>query len=246
MTKIGPQKSASAIRTSAWRGAGIIAAVMLPLATLSANAAEPVQLVPAPVVDASPANGLQTAVLSGGCFWGVQGVYEHVKGVTKVFAGYAGGAASTAQYETVSTGTTGHAESVKITFDPKQISYGKILQIFFSVATNPTELNYQGPDEGTQYRSEIWALNPDQTRVATAYIAQLTAAHAFSAPIVTRVDPYKGFYPAEDYHQDYLVHYPDNDYIAYNDIPKVEGLKSLFPQVYAATPVLALPGKSSS
>ena len=214
---------------------------------MPAMAAEPIVFAPAPAADIAPGDGsLQTAVLSGGCFWGVQGVYEHVKGVTKVWAGYAGGSAATAQYETVSGGNTGHAESVKITYDPKQITYGKILQIFFSVATNPTELNYQGPDEGTQYRSEIWAMNADQARVAKAYIAQVDAAHLFSAPIVTRVDPYRGFYPAEDYHQDFLVHNPDYDYIAYNDIPKVQGLQKLFPGIYASTPVLALPGKSAS
>jgi len=211
-----------------------------------AAAAEPIVFAPAPAADVSAAKGPQTAVLSGGCFWGLQGVYEHVKGVKKVWAGYAGGAAATAQYETVSTGSTRHAESVKIIYDPQQISYGKLLQIFFSVATNPTELNFQGPDEGTQYRSEIWAMNPDQAKVAKAYIAQLTAAHRFSAPIVTRVDPYMGFYPAEDYHQDFLVHNPDYPYISYNDIPKVEGLKSLFPSIYQETPVLALPGKASS
>jgi peptide-methionine (S)-S-oxide reductase len=222
-------------------GAALLAAMPTP-----SRAAEPMLLAPAPATDAAPGDGsAQTVVLSGGCFWGVQGVYEHVKGVTKALSGYAGGNASTAHYETVSTGTTGHAESVKITFDPKQVSFGTILRIYFSVATNPTELNFQGPDDGTQYRGEIWTMNDDQARVAKAYIAQLDAAHVFKQPIVTRVDPYMGFYPAEDYHQDFLVHNPTYGYIAYNDMPKVEGLQQYFPALYSATPVLALPGKNS-
>lgn len=232
-----------------WRQLGLMAGLAMalgaPLGVLgSAGAAEPVKLVPPPMVDqAAGTTGEQTAVFSGGCFWGVQGVYEHVKGVTKAFAGYAGGSAATAQYETVSTGDTGHAESVKVVYDPAKVSYGKLLQIYFSVATNPTELNYQGPDEGTQYRGEIWAMNDDQAKVAKAYIAQLDQAHAFAAPIVTRVDPYMGFYQAEDYHQDYLVHNPDAAYIYYNDLPKVQGLQALFPNYYAAQPVLVFPGK---
>jgi peptide-methionine (S)-S-oxide reductase len=168
-------------------------------------------------------------------------VYEHVKGVTKVYAGYAGGAASTAQYETVSTGETGHAESVQITFDPRQISYGQILQIYFSVATDPTELNYQGPDTGTQYRGEIWAASPAQQKTATTYIAQLAAAHIYAQPIVTRVDSYKGFYPAEAYHQDFLVLHPDYPYIAINDMPKVENLQKFFPTLYRPAPVTVMP-----
>jgi peptide-methionine (S)-S-oxide reductase len=171
----------------------------------------------------------------------MQGVYEHVKGVTKVYAGYTGGAAATAVYEVVSTGETGHAESVQITFDPKIISYGQILQIYFSVATDPTELNYQGPDTGTQYRSEIWAASPLQQQIATAYIAQLSQAHVFSQPIVTRIDPARPFYRAESYHQDFLVLHPDYPYIAINDIPKVENLHKLFPNLYQAAAVTALP-----
>jgi peptide-methionine (S)-S-oxide reductase len=189
--------------------------------------------VPAPAVDLPAAAGtLQTVVLSGGCFWGIQGVFEHVKGVERAVAGYAGGSADTAQYETVSGGDTGHAESVQVTFDPKQISYGHLLQIFFSVALDPTEVNRQGPDDGTQYRSEVWATNGDQARVAKAYIAQLDKAHVFDAPIATRVDMLPAFYPAEAYHQDFLVRNPEYPYIVYNDLPKVAALKAVFPQDY--------------
>jgi len=197
--------------------------------------------VPAPAYNPPDPAPSETATLSGGCFWGMQGVYEHVKGVQHVYAGYTGGAASTAQYEIVSTGTTGHAESVQITFNPKIISYGQILQIYFAVAADPTELNYQGPDSGTQYRSEIWAASPTQQAVATRYIAQLTAAHVFPAPIVVRVDPAQPFYHAEDYHQDFLVLHPYYPYIAINDAPKVQALQAEFPQLYDATPVTVFP-----
>ncbi len=203
------------------------------------GAEAPVVVAP-PAVDNPKAPGsLQTAVLAGGCFWGVQGVFEHVRGVQKVVAGYAGGDRSTAQYETVSSGTTGHAESVKITFDPAAISYGQILQIAFSVVHDPTQLNRQGPDVGTQYRSAIFYADDTQKRIAEAYIGQLDSSHAFSRPIVTRVDPLKGFYPAEDYHQDYLYHNPSAPYIAMYDIPKVENFKHLFPDLYSGRPVLA-------
>ncbi len=203
-----------------------------------AQAAPPAQALPAPKIDtAPPAPGkMETAVLSGGCFWGVQGVFEHVKGVKKVYSGYSGGPGAAAQYELVSTGTTGHAESVQVVFDPQQISYGQILRIFFSVATDPTELNRQFPDEGTQYRGEVFYANPDQQRVAEAYIHQLNDAHAFKKPIVTRVDPLRGFFKAEDYHQDYLVRHPDQPYIATYDIPKVAMLREVFPDRYTATP----------
>jgi peptide-methionine (S)-S-oxide reductase len=195
--------------------------------------------VPPAAKDSPKATGpLQTAVLSGGCFWGVQGVFEHVKGVRRVVSGYAGGNQGAAHYETVSTGTTGHAESVQITFDPAQVTYGEILRVFFSVAHDPTELNHQGPDEGPQYRSEIWYASPEQQRIATDYIAQLTQSHVFRQPIVTRVDPLKGFYPAEGYHQDYLVHNPDQPYIVYNDLPKIAALHRLLPQVWREQPVL--------
>jgi peptide-methionine (S)-S-oxide reductase len=196
---------------------------------------------PAPTYNPADSAATETAVLSGGCFWGLQGVYEHVKGVTKVYAGYSGGDASTAAYELVSTGTTGHAESVQVTFNPQIISYGQILQIYFSVATDPTELNYQGPDTGTQYRGEIWFSGPVQQKIATAYITQLAAAHVFSQPIVTRVDPLKEFYKAEDYHQDFLVDHPDYPYIAINDMPKVQNLQKLFPALYQPMPVTVFP-----
>src|SRR5882724_6584550 len=204
----------------------------------SCAAEEPVN-VPAPAVDNPKQQGaLQTAVLSGGCFWGVQGVYEHVKGVEKVVSGYAGGDRSTAQYETVSNGTTGHAESVQISFDPAKVSYGELLQIFFSVVHDPTQLNRQGPDTGSQYRSAIAYSDETQKSIATAYIAQLNAAAVFPRPIVTRVDHLKGFYPAESYHQDYLVHNPSDPYIAFNDLPKIESLKRVFPNYYSDHPVL--------
>jgi peptide-methionine (S)-S-oxide reductase len=179
---------------------------------------------------AAPAE--QTAVFAGGCFWGVDAVFKHIKGVTKVVSGYAGGAAATAEYETVSTGRTGHAESVQITFDSSQITYGQLLRIFFSVAHDPTELNRQGPDEGTQYRSAIFYANEDQKRVAEAYIAQLNQAKAFRKPIVTQVTPAKGFYPAEAYHQNYLERNPGNPYIVVNDLPKLGELKKQFPDLY--------------
>jgi peptide-methionine (S)-S-oxide reductase len=193
-----------------------------------------------PVIDNPKAAGpSQTAVLSGGCFWGVQGVYEHVRGVQRVVAGYAGGEKSTAFYETVSSGKTGHAESVKITFDPAVISYGQILQIAFSVVHDPTQLNRQGPDVGTQYRSSIFYADDGQKRIAEAYISQLEQAHAFPRPIVTRVDALRGFYPAEDYHQDYLIHNPTQPYIALYDLPKIENFKKTFPELYRGQPVLA-------
>jgi peptide-methionine (S)-S-oxide reductase len=201
------------------------------------------QPVPVPALDEPAAgSGSETAVLSGGCFWGVQGVYEHVKGVTRAVAGYAGGSAANAHYEIVSTGSTGHAESVQITYDPRQISYGQILQIFFSVAHDPTELNRQGPDEGSQYRSAIFPANDEQRKVAEAYIAQLNKAGVFHAPIVTRTDALHGFYPAEDYHQDFLVNNPHYPYIVFNDLPKVRALQRLFPQLYREDPVLAMAG----
>jgi peptide-methionine (S)-S-oxide reductase len=196
--------------------------------------------VAAPVIDNPKAPGpMQTAVISAGCFWGVQGVFEHVRGVQRAVSGYSGGSKRTAEYETVSSGTTGHAESVMITFDPAQISYGQILQIAFSVVHDPTELNRQGPDVGTQYRSAIFYADPEQRRIAESYIAQLDRAHAFSRPIVTQVTPLEGFFPAEGYHQDYLVHHPSAPYIAYNDLPKVENFKREFPELYTAQPVLA-------
>jgi peptide-methionine (S)-S-oxide reductase len=210
---------------------------------LASCAAEAPVNVPAPALDNPKQSGaLQTAVLSGGCFWGVQGVYEHVRGVERVVSGYAGGDRSTASYETVSRGTTGHAESVQITFDPAKVSYGELLQIFFSVVHDPTQLNRQGPDVGTQYRSAIVYADDTQKNIATTYVAQLNKAGVFHRPIVTTIDKLKGFYPAESYHQDYLERHPSNPYIAYNDLPKVENLKRLFPNYYSDRPVL-LAGK---
>jgi peptide-methionine (S)-S-oxide reductase len=201
--------------------------------------AEPPVVIPAPAIDnPKTAGATQTAVLSGGCFWGVQGVFEHARGVRKVVAGYAGGDRSTAQYEIVSGGSSGHAESVKITFDPAEISYGQILQIAFSVVHDPTQLNRQGPDVGTQYRSSIFYVDDAQKRIAEAYVSQLDRSHAFARTIVTRVDPLKGFYAAEDYHQDYLIHNPTSPYIAMYDLPKIENFKRLFPDLYSDRPVL--------
>lgn len=202
-------------------------------------AAESAVVVPSPAVD-EPATSAssETAVLAGGCFWGVQGVFQHVKGVTQAVSGYAGGLRATANYDEVSTGTSGHAESVEVTYDPKQISYGSLLQIYFSVAHDPTQLNRQSPDSGPQYRSAIFPRNAMQQKVALAYIAQLNQAKAFHAPVVTRVEMGKEFYPAEAYHQNYLVLNPTNGYIVVNDLPKVEHLHALFPQLYRAQPVL--------
>jgi peptide-methionine (S)-S-oxide reductase len=211
----------------------------LALAAGCMAAAPPAGRLPPPVFD-PPAQGLQTAVLSGGCFWGVQGVFEHVRGVKKVLAGYDGGQQATARYDEVSTGTTGHAESVQIEFDPSQISYGQILRIFFQVATDPTQVNQQFPDEGPQYRSEIFYENPTQKAVAGRYIAQLQAAKMFPAPIATRVDPDRGFYRAEDHHQDYLERHPSQPYIAIYDMPKLQHLKAMFPAYWRPAPVLAL------
>jgi peptide-methionine (S)-S-oxide reductase len=195
-----------------------------------------VTVIPNPILDAplTSARGEQTAVLAGGCFWGVEAVFEHVKGVIKVTSGYSGGSASTAQYETVSTGETGHAESVKIIYDPSQISYGRLLRVFFSVAHDPTELNRQGPDTGSQYRSAIFYGNEEQKRIAEAYIVQLNKARVFDGPIVTKVTALQSFYEAEAYHQGYLDRHPDEPYIIINDLPKVENLRKHFPDLYKA------------
>ncbi len=210
-------------------GLAAVAAWQLP-----ALAAEKMVSAPAPAYDAPAGN---TAILAGGCFWGVQGVFQHVKGVTSAVSGYAGGAKDTAAYEQVGGGDTGHAEAVRITYDPKQVSYGKLLQVYFSVVADPTQLNRQGPDTGTQYRSQIFPQNPAQAEIARRYIAQLGAAKVYAKPIVTRVAP-GSFFPAEGYHQDYLTLHPNEPYIAYNDIPKVRGLKARFPGLWRAEPVL--------
>ncbi|WP_428535691.1 peptide-methionine (S)-S-oxide reductase MsrA [Rhodopila sp.] len=204
-----------------------------------AQAADAPHALPAPVVDAPAVHtpGEQTAVFSGGCFWGVQGVFEHVKGVTRAVSGYAGGHVVNPDYEQVSSGDTGHAESVRVTFDPAQVSYGTLLRIFFSVALDPTQKDRQGPDWGTQYRSELFVDGPEQKRIATAYVAQLDAAHTFGRPIATRIDPAGPFYPAEAYHQDYLDLHPDAAYIVINDLPKVQALRTLFPEWWQPAPV---------
>lgn len=216
--------------------ATVLCALGIGFAAHRGLAEESPHLVPAPAADEAPTGNSETVTLAGGCFWGVQGVYQHVKGVTSAVSGYTGGDKRMAHYELVGSGATGHAESVSITFDPHQISYGKILQIYFSVAHDPTELNRQGPDSGTQYRSAIFPANDEQARVAKAYIEQLDQAHAFGHPIVTRLEPGRTFYAAEDYHQDYLTLNPHNPYIVFNDLPKVAALKKLFPDLYQAEP----------
>lgn len=219
------------------------ASLSLGFGSAATQAAEDAVVIPAPALDEAGQSGTETAVFAGGCFWGVQGVFQHVKGVKSAVSGYAGGQAATAQYETVSSGATGHAESVKVTFDPKEVSYGKLLQVFFSVAHNPTQLNFQGPDEGTQYRSALFISDPQQRKVAEAYITQLDKAHVFKQPIVTKVTDDTGFYPAEPYHQDFLTLNPTYPYIVYNDLPKIENLKQIFPADYSTDPVLVLKAK---
>jgi peptide-methionine (S)-S-oxide reductase len=210
--------------------------------TAAANA----QALPAPAVDAAPGGTTSAVVvLAGGCFWGVQGVFQHVKGVTSAVSGYAGGDKNSARYDIVSTGTTGHAESVQVTFDPREISYGRLLQIFFSVVHDPTQLNRQGPDTGTEYRSAIFPTNAEQAGIAKAYIAQLDQAHAFKKAIVTRIESDRAFYPAESYHQDFLTRNPTYPYIAINDLPKIDDLKRVFPDLYRAAPVLVTSAQST-
>jgi peptide-methionine (S)-S-oxide reductase len=237
-------------RNSAWQRpwlapalAVLAVAILIPMSgMMRPAAAEQAQVVPPPMKDEPLAatSGTETVVLSGGCFWGVQGVFQHTKGVVRAVSGYSGGEKDTAIYEVVSSGTTGHAESVEVTYDPSKVSYGQLLQIYFSVAHDPTELNYQGPDHGTQYRSAIWTTSESQADVAKAYIAQLDAAKAFDAPIVTQVNPLQAFYPAEDYHQDYATLHPESAYIAYNDLPKIANLKKLFPDLYLEKPTLVM------
>jgi peptide-methionine (S)-S-oxide reductase len=217
----------------------VIAAVAITAFKVAPSlAAEDAVIIPAPAMDVQSASGVQTAVLAGGCFWGVQGVFQHTVGVVNAVSGYAGGSKSTADYNLVSTGTTGHAESVEIKYDPKKISYGRILQIFFSVVHDPTQLNRQGPDTGSQYRSAVFTTNDEQKKVAEAYIAQLNAAKVYRKPIVTKIGPLEAFFPAEAYHQDYLTLHPNQPYIAYNDLPKVENLKKIFAENYAEKPTL--------
>lgn len=235
--------------TAVLSGAALLAAVAVGGVSIHltrSQAAELDRAVPPPALDEpAGAHGPETLILAGGCFWGIQGVFQHVRGVEQAVSGYDGGAASTAQYETVSTGSTGHAESVRITYDPQIISYGRLLQIYFSVATDPTQLNQQFPDSGTQYRGEIFATTPDQATIARAYIAQLDQAKVWNQAIATIVGRDTGFYQAEDYHQNYLTLHPDSDYIATFDLPKVSALEKTFPAEFSAQPVL-VPGMKGS
>lgn len=226
---------------SVLRGIAVVGVALLAMAMIS-RSGSPTQAVLAPPPDVgnelATSSGEQFAIFSGGCFWGVQAVFQHMKGVTSAVSGYTGGSLKNPSYEQVSTGTTGHAESVRVTFDPSQVSYADLLRVFFSVATDPTELNYQGPDHGTQYRSVLWYTTPDQQRIAKAYIDQLTKAKTYPNRIVTEVKPARDFYNAEGYHQDYETLHPDQPYIAINDAPKVANLKKLFPELYRDQPVL--------
>ncbi len=231
------------------RSTGFVRGALAALALAAAGAAfwltpavsaEDAVVIPPPALDEKVASSSETAIFAGGCFWGVQGVFQHVKGVSQAVSGYTGGAKDDAVYETVGTGRTGHAESVEITYDPSKVTYGQLLQVYFSVAHNPTQLNYQGPDSGTQYRSTIFAENDTQKKIAQSYIDQLDKAKLYPAPIVTTIETGKTFYPAENYHQDFLTLNPTYPYIVYNDLPKVANLKQLFPALYSDKPVLVL------
>lgn len=233
------------------RSGAVLAAVLLAMGAafgVSRSAAEEGRAIPAPAVNetAAQAAAPEVAVLAGGCFWGVQGVFQHVKGVSSAVSGYAGGEADTAHYEIVGSGTTGHAEAVTVTFDPRMISYGRILQIYFSVAHDPTQLNRQGPDVGTQYRSTIFPTTQEQAKIAKAYIEQLSQARVFDADIVTTIEPDRQFHPAEDYHQDFLTLNPSHPYIIINDLPKIEDLRQFFPDLYRDDPVLVTAAQSSN
>jgi peptide-methionine (S)-S-oxide reductase len=217
------------IRAIPWVGLAALATAILLATSLAAPAAG---TLPDPAIDESPSPGSRAAVLAGGCFWGMEGVFEHVKGVDEVVSGYAGGEADTATYTQVSSGGTGHAESVRITYDPSRVTYGELLRVYFAVAHDPTQLDRQGPDRGTQYRSAIFYADPEQKRIAEAYIAQLQAAHAFPRPIVTELAPLEGFYAAEPYHQGYLARHPYQPYIRINDLPKITELKQELPGLY--------------
>jgi peptide-methionine (S)-S-oxide reductase len=240
MTSVFSDRDRGKLYQATRRSAFAVAALSLAVIAWHAAplAAEDARIIPAPAADEVPAANSETVVLAGGCFWGVQGVFQHVNGVISAKSGYAGGAQNAAHYEMVSTGTTGHAESVQVVFNPHEVSLGRLLQIYFSVAHDPTELNYQGPDTGTQYRSAIFPTSAEQARVAKAYIDQLSHAGAFDGPIVTKIEPARMFYAAEDYHQDFLTNNPRYPYIVVNDLPKIENLKRLFPKEYRSDPVL--------
>ncbi|MBE0578914.1 peptide-methionine (S)-S-oxide reductase MsrA [Devosia sp.] len=234
--------SSVAIRTTGRRSV-LAALLILPaLATVLWNQPAPAQEapveIPPPAADLTEQGSSATAIFAGGCFWGVQGVFQHVNGVTRAVSGYSGGAADTATYEQTGSGTTGHAEAVEVTYDPSVVSYGDLLQIYFSVAHNPTQLNYQGPDHGTQYRSTIFPVSDEQAEIARAYIAQLDATGLFEGPIVTTIEPFEAFYTAEQYHQDFLTLNPTWPYIVFHDLPKIAALKQLFPDAYRDEPVL--------
>ncbi len=235
-------RSAAALRASGSTGfwATLFILPLLALAWFCAPlmAQEKAVEIPPPAVDLTQTGNTAVAVFAGGCFWGVQGVFQHLEGVTKAVSGYSGGAAETATYDLTSSGTTGHAEAVEVTYDPSVVSYGDLLQVYFSVAHNPTQLNYQGPDHGTQYRSTIFVQNPEQERIAAAYIKQLGGAELFEGPIVTTLEPLMAFYPAEQYHQDFLTLNPTWPYIAVHDLPKITALKALFPERFREEPVL--------
>jgi peptide-methionine (S)-S-oxide reductase len=229
-------------RTFAWRAA-LASLLVLPALAFSlwnqpSSAQEAPVVIPAPTAVFAETGTTATAVFAGGCFWGVQGVFQHVKGVTRAVSGYSGGSAETATYEQTGSGTTGHAETVEVTYDPSVVSYGQLLQIYFSVAHNPTQLNYQGPDHGTQYRSTIFPVTAEQGAYAKAYIAELDAAGLFEGPIVTTVEPFEAFYPAEQYHQDFLTLNPTWPYIVVHDLPKIAALKQIFPDAYRDEPIL--------
>jgi peptide-methionine (S)-S-oxide reductase len=237
-----PDKKPFSIQPYVAPALAVLAVVALvPLSGIFPTAsAEEAKVVPPAAHDEplASAPGMETAVVAGGCFWGIQGVFQHVKGVTMAVSGYSGGDADTAHYQVVGTGMTGHAESVQITYDPSQISYGKLLQVFFSVALDPTQKDRQGPDVGTQYRSALFTANDTQAEIARDYIAQLDKAGVFDKPIATEVTPFKAFYAAEDYHQDYATLHPESGYIAYNDLPKIAALQALFPDLWREKPVL--------
>jgi peptide-methionine (S)-S-oxide reductase len=227
--------------SNSWWIRGLFAGALITVVMALPSAGAKTQSeIPAPLTDATlaAAHGQETVVFAGGCFWGIQAVFQHVKGVISATSGYSGGEAKTAEYETVSTGSTGHAESVKVVFDPSQVTYGQLLHVFFSVAHDPTELNRQGPDEGSQYRSAVFYTTPEQLHITRSYMEQLDKAHAFKRPIVTQVAPLKAFYAAEAYHQNYATLHPDSMYIRFNDAPKVENLKQGFPQLYRDSPNL--------
>jgi peptide-methionine (S)-S-oxide reductase len=240
----GPVTRASTFAKGAL-AALILAAAGAALWQTPAISAEDAVVIPPPAMDEKAASGSEKAIFAGGCFWGVQGVFQHVKGVTKAVSGYTGGEKDTAVYEMVGTSRTGHAESVEITYNPSEVTYGQLLQVYFSVAHNPTQLNYQGPDSGTQYRSTIFAETDAQKKIAESYIAQLDKAKVFSKPIVTTLETGKTFYPAENYHQDFLTLNPTYPYIVYNDLPKIANLKQLFPKLYSDKPVLVLASSKS-